>query len=120
PLTVSSGQGPTALEHRPACPNLPPVELTDVNLTLLNDPLPTVRFQGQGTSGLAGTLEWSGTFQRTSGDLILTLQTRGTDVGPALVQRLVAYAPRLATDPWQLQDKANFLEGKANLQPELR
>ena len=86
----------------------PPLEVTDVDLTLLNDPIATVRFQGTGVSGLAGRIHITGTFQRTSGALAVSIRGEDMDVGPALMQRLGAYVPELAEYAAELRGKASF------------
>src|SRR5262249_42607869 len=58
--TIEFRQGTIILEDQITCPHLPVVEISGVNLTFINDPLPTIRFQGKGASRLAEALEARG------------------------------------------------------------
>lgn len=88
------------------------IEIKDVSLTLLNDPLPTVTFQGKGTSDVAGTVHLSGTWERDTGEVSLSVEAADVPVGPALVPKLAAYAPDLA-------EHAGHLTGTARLQADV-
>src|SRR5262249_5488259 len=64
--TIVIHQGTIVFEDRHAAPDAPPLELKDVNLTVVNDPLPTLTFDGSGQSDLAGTVRLKGTSDRKS------------------------------------------------------
>jgi hypothetical protein len=74
----------------------PLLEIKEVNLTLINDPLPTLTVEGGGVTDAAGPVRLSGKIQRASGDLTFDLDAPAIPVGPALVQRLAAVAPDAA------------------------
>jgi hypothetical protein len=114
--TLDIKQGTLVLEDQLGCPGLPPVEITDVNLTLINDPLPVVQFQGKGLSELIDTLQVRGTFQRLTGDVAASLRVGGIKVGKPLLQRLGAYCPRLTE---HVEKYGLELEGTARFQAEI-
>ena len=72
----------------------PLLEIKDVNLTLINDPLPALTFEGSGTIDVAGPVHLNGQIQRATGELTLDLDAPAIPVGPALVERLAAVAPK--------------------------
>ncbi len=100
--TIEFRRATVQLEDELAGADLPVVELTDVNVTLINDPLSTIRIEGRGVSRLAEKFEAGGTFQRSSGDTNVRLKASGIAIGPTLVQRLTAYAPELSEHLQQL------------------
>jgi hypothetical protein len=107
--TIVIEHGTIVVEDQRLAAALPPVEITDVNLTLINDPLPAIRFEGTGKSEVAGTLQLRGTWQRVSNDTILSLQAAAIPVGGPLIQRLGAYCPTVL-------EHAAHLQGSGNLQ----
>jgi hypothetical protein len=114
--TLEIKQGTIVLEDQFAPSGMPAIEITDVNLTLINDPLPVVQFQGKGLSEQVETLQVNGTFERLTGDVAAALQAGGIHVGPPLLQRLAAYCPRLTE---HIQKYGLELEGTARLQAEI-
>jgi hypothetical protein len=90
----------------------PAVELKNVNVTLLNDPLPQVSFKIAADSDLIGRLNIRGTWQRKSGGLALAVEAPSVPIRPPLVHWLSAYVPKLA-------EHARQLEGTGWLQAEL-
>lgn len=114
--TIVIQQGSILFEDR-NCPALPVVEIRDLSLTLLNDPLPTLVFQGTGLTDLAGLVQVRGSWQRASGELETTIDVPTIPVGPALVQRLAAYLPRLAEDARHL-DGTGKLNAHFHYRPE--
>jgi hypothetical protein len=106
--TIEFRQGTILIEDEYACAHLPVVEINDVNLTLVNDPLPTLRVQGQGSSRLARFLEVNGSIQRATQDATFRIKSTGIDVGPALNQRLSCYASELAENAQELTGVAEF------------
>jgi hypothetical protein len=110
--TMVIQQGTILLEDDRAATDQPPLEITDVNLTLVNDPLTAVNFQGNGRSDLAGVVQIQGTFQRASGAAAFSIQARDIALGPRLAQRLGAYHP-------DVRENAGDLQGTASLQAEV-
>ena len=78
-------QGTILIEDHRTAPSAPPVELHDVNLTLVNDPLPTLAFEANARlePGL-GTIHLSGSRQRESEETTVTITAADVPVGPAL------------------------------------
>jgi hypothetical protein len=111
--TIEWRQATVVVEDQLACPHLPPMEITDLYVTMINDPLPTIHFQGKGSSRLAEVVAARGVFQRATGDTAVALQADGIPVGPPLVQRLSAYAAALS------QSGDFQLDGTARLEAQL-
>lgn len=89
-------QGTLLLEDRLAAPGATVMEVKDVNLTLCNDPVPQVAFEGGGVCEIAGAVKVRGTWDRASGTVTLDVEAPAVPVGPNLVQRLAGYCPDLA------------------------
>lgn len=89
--TIVITNGTILLEDQLACPGKPPIEISDVSLTILNEPAAIVAFEGEGHSSLAGAIQIHGTWQRDTGALALHLQAASIPVGPPLVRRLSRY-----------------------------
>jgi hypothetical protein len=109
--TIVVQHGTISIEDRLAAPGAAPVEIRDVSLTLINDPLPTLTIEGAGTSEL-GPLQISAAWQRATYETKVSLDAPVIPVGPALVQRLSGYFPEAAKH-------ARELEGVAKLRGEL-
>src|SRR5262249_4172689 len=62
--TVVVRQGTLVVEDRLAAAGTPPLEVRNLSLTLVNDPLPTVSFEGSGECDAAGTVRVRGRLQR--------------------------------------------------------
>ena len=89
-------QATIVLEDRTTSLVGPLLEIKDVNLTLINDPLPAITFEGSGTIDVAGPVHLNGQIQRATGELTLDLDAPAIPVGPALMERLAAVAPEMA------------------------
>src|SRR5436309_2387227 len=94
-LTLVIKQGTLVLEDRQAAPGTPPIEIKNLHLSMVNDPLPVVTFEGSGSCDVAGPVRLRGRWQR-GGTATLTVELPAIDVGPDLVQRLAAYCPDAA------------------------
>ncbi len=110
--TIVIQQGTLLLKDDRAAADQPPLEIKDVNLTLVNDPLPAVNFQGNGKSDLAGAVQIQGALQRASGAAAFSIQAHGITLGPRLTQRLGAYCA-------EAREHAKDLEGTASLQADI-
>jgi hypothetical protein len=89
---------------------LPPVEIKNVNLTFLNDPLPTLSFEGEGQSDLAGPIEVTkSSWGRLSDEVYLSLRMSRIPLSAAVVQRLGAYCPQLAADVQKLEGSGELV-----------
>jgi hypothetical protein len=78
------------------------LEIQDLCLTVINDPLPTFVIEGAGRTDIAGPVKVSARFQRATGAGSATFEMPGIPVGPALIQRLSAVQPEVATHLRQL------------------
>jgi hypothetical protein len=105
--TLIIKQGTIVVEDRCA-QGAAPVEITNVCLTVINDPELTVTIEGAGTSRALGPVRLSGTWQRDTGQTSLTCDATAVPVGPALVQRLSGVCADLA-------EHAHDLSGSGNL-----
>jgi AsmA-like C-terminal region len=98
----------------------PLLEIKDVNLTVINDPLPTLAFEGNGLSDVAGPVHVSGKMQRATCDVALDLDASAIPIGPALVKRLAGISPAVAAHVQNLHGegrlKASFTNRPANPQ----
>jgi hypothetical protein len=106
--TIVIQQGTIYFEDR-SSPNLPVIEIANVNLTILNDPASTLVFRGTGVSDLVGPVQLHGTIDRASEALEATLEVSTIPVGPMLIERLGAYLPTV-------RSHARHLEGLGHLQ----
>lgn len=115
--TLVFQQATLVIEDQTAAPGTPALELRQVQLTLINDPLPTVRFEGTGTSDAVKTVRVHGQWQRLSGETRVTIEADGIPVGPALAQRCSACCPDLTAHLRQLEGTGK-LEGELLYRPE--
>jgi hypothetical protein len=110
--TIEFRQGRITFEDLVAGAHLPILEINNVSLTIVNDPLPTLQVQGQGATRLADVVRIGGTYQRASSDTTVSLGAEGIVVGQSLIQRLAAYAPELG-------EHGSFIDGVATLKADL-
>ncbi|HEY8503385.1 MAG TPA: hypothetical protein VIL46_02305, partial [Gemmataceae bacterium] len=82
-------------------------------LTLVNDPDPQVSFECHAVSDLLGPLTVSGRANRSSGEARAELTLSGFRIGAALLERLKAYAPRLAALRGRAEGDASLRLGLA-------
>jgi hypothetical protein len=75
------------IEDRLASPAAPPLEIKEVSFQLINDPEPTVVFEGAGSSDL-GPAQLSGHWNRPTNEASLTLSAGAVPLSPALIQRV--------------------------------
>src|SRR5207249_1184633 len=89
-------QGTIVLEERGGVAPHPILEIKDVNLTIINDPLPILRIEGAGQTDLAGPIQLTARIHRSNGESGVIVETPAIPVGPVLVQRLAMFAPHAA------------------------
>ncbi|MGF1582022.1 MAG: AsmA-like C-terminal region-containing protein [Gemmataceae bacterium] len=87
--TLVLHEGTVVFEDRQLAPDLPPLEITGVQLTMINDPISTVRIKGTGTSKTLGKISIEGTWERPRNKFDLKVQVQGTIVSPQLIQRFI-------------------------------
>src|SRR5262249_51215358 len=94
--TVVIQQGIVIIEDRRAAPGTPPLEIRNVGLTIVNDPLPTISFEGAGLCDPAGSVQIRGRISRDNGAMTLNIVAPALTVGPELIERLAGYFPDAA------------------------
>jgi hypothetical protein len=109
-------QGTLVLDDRLAAPGTPLLEITDVELKVINDPEATVTFDGTGASEELGAVQLHGTWQRDTGVVSLALEATGIPLTPLLMQRLATNCPDKALTPFHLEGKAD-LQARLDYQP---
>jgi hypothetical protein len=86
--TVVIHQGTILFEDHLEEAGTPLVEVGDVNITLINDPLPVVTVRGAARSATLGALEVHGTLQRAPLEIVVGFKAVGVPLTTALVRRL--------------------------------
>jgi hypothetical protein len=86
--TVVVHQGSILFEDRLDDGDVPLIEVGDINVTLINDPLPLVSVRGAASSEALGKLQVQGTVRREPLEVALTFQAQGVPITTALVRRL--------------------------------
>jgi hypothetical protein len=105
--TLIIKQGTIVVEDRRAH-GAEPLEIKDVNLTVINDPDLTVTIEGCGVSDATGAVQLTGTWQRDTGRTTLTCDAPSVPVGPALVRRLSGACPQAAEHLRDLSGSGNL------------
>ncbi len=118
--TIVIHQGTLILEDRQGGTQLPNIEISNVSLTLLNDPLSTIVVEGTAASETLGTLHINGTWNRTTREARLAAQAKGVALNSALV-RLVGqvFQPDSQAGKPDLLGGQVHLEGQADVRAEL-
>jgi hypothetical protein len=99
----------TLLFEDHSTPNQPAtLEITDVDLSVINDPPTVFVFQGTGKTDVAGPITMHGRLWRHSCQLILQAQLPDIPVAPELLQRLAHFFP-------EASDHLRHLRGKGAL-----
>jgi hypothetical protein len=96
-------QATVIIEDRQAPEGTPPVEIKDLNFTIVNDPLPRVNFDVSAKSDMAGAIHARGSWLRAEGAINVLLEIAGIPIGPPLVQRLASYCPGVTPHIRQLE-----------------
>jgi hypothetical protein len=94
--TLVMQQGTIVFEDQRLAANQPLLELHNVNLTVLNDPLAVLTVEGTGVADVLGPVQLGAVLQRNGSSMTGTLDLSAVPLGPELVQRLSAFAPDLA------------------------
>ena len=74
----------------------PVVEVRDLSLTMINDPIEILVIEGAGRSDVAGPVKVSARVNRRSDAWSATVEMPGIPVGPELIQRLSTLRPEMA------------------------
>jgi hypothetical protein len=96
-------------DHTRSRRQAPPLELKDVQLTIVNDPLPALQVEGTARCDLLGPVKLRGTASRATLATRLHVELEDVPVGPALVQRLADHCPDAADHLRQLSGTAAVL-----------
>jgi hypothetical protein len=94
PTFVAKGATLSVTDHSPG--GLPPLKLSDVQLTLLNDPLPVLTVQAQGGADGFGPFAARAQVNRITRHSTVRLELTELPVGPAVVAAAGRFAPHLA------------------------
>jgi hypothetical protein len=111
--TLVIKQGTVILEDHRLGEGAPPLEIKDVNLTMVNDPVSTLTITGSGSCDVLGNIQLTGTVYRGNNEATFNIEAPSIPVGPPLIQRLYPFAPDFVIH-------ARFLEGIGRLQAEVR
>jgi hypothetical protein len=87
------------------------LEINDVGMTIINDPLPKVTIRGAASSELLGRLQLHGTLDRDRDEAFLSFKATQIALTQALLARLPAPGPANLLDGLKLSATAN-LEGR--------
>jgi hypothetical protein len=101
-------QGTLLLEDRSEGGTGKTVELTDVDLRLINDPLSTVTIVGSANSPVAGKLHVSGQWERNTQEITLTLQAQRVSLAGIVVERLQKLCPVGTLEGLKLEGEADL------------
>jgi hypothetical protein len=96
-------QATVLLEDRQAPEGTPPVEIKDLNFTLVNNSLPKVTFEASGVADPVGPISAHGSWMRTTGEASLSFELSSIPIGSALAQRLMGYCPEVVPHIRQLE-----------------
>ncbi len=101
--TLIIRQGTIAIEDRSVSAGSPLVEIKDVNLTMINDPLSTLTIEGTGQADVIGAVHLHARFHRPTEAVSAVVDLPEVPVRPALVQRLAGFCPDAAGHLRQLR-----------------
>jgi hypothetical protein len=121
PTTVLH-QATLQIEDREASPGTPLLELRGAEVTVVNDPLPTITVEGRGTTDILGPIKFKMTANRPEETLALQLTLEAIPLGADLVQRIALLAPAVKEHLRGLKGLASFdldltLDPKVSLRP---
>ncbi len=109
-------QGTIVLEDLAVADKATVLEINDVNLTLINDPLMTLSIRGAASSDLLGKLQLAGVIDRHNGEAQLAFRAAQIPLTQDLAARLPIQCPPDVFRGLQLKATAH-VEGKLSLQP---
>ncbi|HEY7428036.1 MAG TPA: hypothetical protein VH682_27630, partial [Gemmataceae bacterium] len=104
--TVIIRRGSILIEDRSVSANSSLMEVKDVNLTIVNDPLSTLVIEGTGQTDVVGPVQIHARFHRPSDATSAAITLPEVRVGPALVERIAGFCPHLASHVRQLSATA--------------
>ncbi len=89
-------RGVIVIEDRRDTGSVVLLEIKDVNLTVVNDPLPTLILSGGGQTDALGPVRINARFHRPSAAVSAAVELPEVPVGPPLLRRLAGFCPTLA------------------------
>jgi hypothetical protein len=101
--TLIIRQGTILVEDRSVSGGGALLEIKDVNLTVINDPLSTLNIEGTGQTDVVGTVQIHARFHRPTDAVSAVIDLPEVPVGPALVQRLAGLCPDAAEHVRELE-----------------
>jgi hypothetical protein len=109
-------QGTLTLEDRSDPSRPATLDIGDIGLTIINDPLPRVFVRGAANSDLLGKLRFHGALDRTAGDGYVKFQAADLPLTQTLLSRLPIQCPPDLLVGLQLKATAH-VEGKVSYHP---
>jgi hypothetical protein len=83
------------------------LEIKNVNLTVVNDPLSTLVVEGSGQTDALGAVRINARFHRPSNAISAAVELSEVPLGPALLQRLAGFCPNLSHHVHELSGAAH-------------
>jgi hypothetical protein len=109
-------QGTLILEDHADLSKAGSLEINDISLTIINDPLPRVIIRGAANSELLGKLYLQGSLDRLTSEAYLSFRATQIPLTQRLVERLPVNCPHDVTRRLQLSATAH-VEGKVSYHP---
>lgn len=110
-------QGTLLLEDRTTAGNISSLEITDLHLILINDPLPTLKFEGSAQSPLVGKVKVAGSLQRATNEARITVTAEETPLTAKLLQRVAPWCPTGAIHQVEVSGRVD-VEANLHLEPQ--
>ncbi len=86
-------RGTVVIEERRDTGTVMLLEIKDVNLTIINDPLSTLVVEGSGQTDALGAVRINARFYRPSNAISAVVELPQAPIGPALLQRFASFCP---------------------------
>jgi hypothetical protein len=94
--TLVVQQGTILFEDRTLSSSPPLLEIKDISLTMVNDPLPALTIEGAGRTDVLGPVHIAGRLRRDTGEARFDVELTSVPIGPTLVERLKPVCPQTA------------------------
>lgn len=106
--TLILRHGTILLEDRSVAGNGVLVEIKDVNLSVVNDPLSTLVIEGSGQTDALGTVQIQARFHRPTDAMSAVVELTEMSIGPLLTRRLASLCPDVGRHLRQLSGKGKI------------
>ena len=107
PTIVIRG-GVVAFEDRSLAPGSPLIEIHNLQMTMVNDPLPTLQVEGSGDTDVLGPIQFRASVPRTTLAAGVQIDLPSMRVGPELLHRVATLYPQAAAFLDQLTGQAEI------------